>query len=42
MNRQALTGDKVIVKSIEMAVRSQTLPRWIWGGKVKTTENKIY
>jgi hypothetical protein len=42
MDRQALTGDKVIGKSIEMTVRSQTLPRWLWGGKIKTTENKIY
>jgi hypothetical protein len=32
----------VIGKSIEMTVRSQTLPRWLWGGKIKTTENKIY
>jgi hypothetical protein len=40
MNRQALTGDAVLIKSIEMPGRSQTMAWWL-GGRVKTTENKI-
>ncbi len=41
MDRQARTGNTVLVKSREMTGRSQTLPWWLWEGGVKTTENKI-
>jgi hypothetical protein len=44
MDRQARTGDTVLVKSREMTGggKSQTLPWWLGGGGVKTTENKIH
>ncbi len=38
----ARTGDTVLVKSIEMTGRSKTLPCWLAGEEVKTTENKIH
>jgi hypothetical protein len=38
MSRQALTGDTVLVRSIESTGRSQTLPWWLGEGGVKTTE----
>jgi hypothetical protein len=41
MIRQARTGDIVLVKSREMTNRIQTLPWWLGGERVKTTENKI-
>ncbi len=42
MDRQARTGDTVLVKSREMTGRSQTLKWWLGGGRVKTTEKKIH
>jgi hypothetical protein len=42
MDRQARTGDTVLVKSREMTGRTQTLPWWLGGGGVKTTDNKIH
>jgi hypothetical protein len=42
MDRQARTRDTVLDKSREMTERSQTLPLWLGGGGVKTTENKIH
>ncbi len=42
MDRQACTRDTVLVKSREMTGRSQTLPWWLGGGRVKTTETKIH
>jgi hypothetical protein len=43
MIRQARTGDTVLllVKTREMTGRAQTLPWWLRGEGVKTTENKI-
>jgi hypothetical protein len=41
MDRQARTGDTVLVKSREMTGRSQILLWWQGGGGAKTTENKI-
>jgi hypothetical protein len=41
MDRQALSGDTVLVKSSQMTGRSQRLPWWLGGGGVKMTENKI-
>jgi hypothetical protein len=41
-DRQACARDTVLVKSREMTSRSQTLPWWLGGGGVKTTENKIH
>ncbi len=41
MDIQAGNGDTVLVTSREMTDRSQTLPYWLGGGVVKTTENKI-
>ncbi len=41
MDRRVCTGDTVLVKSREMTGRSQILRRWLGGGGVKTTENKI-
>ncbi len=41
MDRQALSGDAVLVKNREMTGRSQRLPWWLRGEGVKTTENKI-
>ncbi len=41
MDRQARTGCTVLVRTREMTGRSQTLPWWLGGGEVKTTENKI-
>jgi hypothetical protein len=45
MDRQAGTGDTVLVKSREMRGRAQTLPWWM-GEKgsrlLKTTENKLH
>jgi hypothetical protein len=40
MDRQALTGNTVVIKSREMAGRSQKLPWWLGGEGVKTTEKK--
>jgi hypothetical protein len=40
MDRQACTGDTVLVKSREITGRTQTLPWWLGEGGVKTTENK--
>jgi hypothetical protein len=41
--RQDRTGDLALVKSRELAGRSQTLPWWWLGGEgIKTTENKIH
>ncbi len=37
MDRQARTGDTVLIKSREMTGRSQTLPWWLEGEGVKTT-----
>ncbi len=42
MDRQARTHDTVLVKSREMTGRSQTLPCWLGGEGVKTTEIKIH
>ncbi len=42
MDRQARTGDTALVKSREMTGRSQTLPWWLGGEGIKTTENKIH
>jgi hypothetical protein len=42
MGRQARTRDTVIVKSREMTGRSQTLPLWLGGDRVKTTETKTH
>jgi len=42
MDRQARTGDSVLVKSREMTGRSQSLPGWLGKGEVKTTENKTH
>ncbi len=42
MDRQARTGDTVLVESKEMTGRNQKLPWWLWRGGVKTTENKIH
>jgi hypothetical protein len=42
MIRQARTSDTVLVESREMTHRSQTLPWWLEGGGIKTTENKIH
>jgi hypothetical protein len=42
MDRQARTDDTVLVKTREMTGRSKTLPWWLGGGGVKTTENKIH
>ncbi len=43
MIRQARTSDTVLVRSREMADRTQTLRRGGGGGEgVKTTENKIH
>jgi hypothetical protein len=41
MDRQGRTGDTLLVKSREMTGRTQTLPRWLRGEEVKTTENEI-
>ncbi len=41
VDRQARTGDIVLVKSREMTGRSQTLPWRLGGGGVKTIKNKI-
>jgi hypothetical protein len=38
MDRQARTRDTVLVRCREMTDRSQTLPWWLEGGGVKTTE----
>ncbi len=42
MDRQSRTADLVLVKTREMAGRSQTLPWWLGGGEEKTAENKIH
>jgi hypothetical protein len=42
MIRQARTFDTVLVKSRDMTSRTQTLPCWLGGKGVKTTENKIH
>ncbi len=42
MDRQASNGDTVLVKSREMTGRAQTLPWWLEGERVKTTENKMH
>jgi hypothetical protein len=42
MDKQARTGDTVLVKSKEMTGRIQTLPWWLGGEGVKTTENKMH
>jgi hypothetical protein len=42
MIRQARTGDTVLAKSRETTGRTQTLPWWLGGEGVKTTENKIH
>jgi hypothetical protein len=44
MDRQAHTGDTILVKSREMTGRAQALPRWLGGEneKVKTTEIKTH
>ncbi len=43
MDKQARTGDTVLVTtSREMTGRTQTLPWWLGGEGVKTTENKIH
>ncbi len=42
MIRQARIGDTVLVKSREMTGRTETLPLWLGGEGVKTTENKIH
>jgi hypothetical protein len=43
MEKQAGTGDTVLVKSRDMKGRRQTLPCMVaGGGGVKTTENKIH
>jgi hypothetical protein len=42
MDRQARTGDRVLVKSREMTGMNQTLPWWLGGEGVKTTEIKIH
>jgi hypothetical protein len=41
MDRQARTGDTVLVKSREMTGREPSTAMWMNGGGVKTTENKI-
>ncbi len=41
MDRQARTGDTVLVMSREMTGRSRVLPWWLEGEVAKTTENKI-
>jgi hypothetical protein len=38
MDRQALTGDTVLVESGDKTGRSQTLPWWLGEGGVKTTD----
>jgi hypothetical protein len=40
MDRQACTGDTVLVKSREVTGSTQTLPWWLGVEGVKTTENK--
>jgi hypothetical protein len=40
MIRQDRTGDTVLVQSREMTGRSITLPRWLGGEGVETTEKK--
>jgi hypothetical protein len=42
MDRQARIGYTVLVKRREVTGRTQTLPWWLGGGRVKTTENKIH
>ncbi len=42
MIRQTHAGDTVLVKSREMTGWAQTLPWWLGGEGVKTTENKIH
>jgi hypothetical protein len=42
MDRQARTGDTVLVMSREITGTSHPLPWWLGEGEVKTTENKIY
>ncbi len=41
MDRKARTGDTVLVKSREMTGRTQTLPWWLGGAGVKTTEKVV-
>ncbi len=41
MDRQARTGDTVLVKRREMTDRAQTLPWWLGGKGIKTTKNKV-
>ncbi len=40
MDRQAHTSNTVLVKCRELTGRRQTMPKWLGGGRVKTTENK--
>jgi hypothetical protein len=40
MDRQTRTCDTVLVKNRELTGRSQTLPWWVEGGGVKTTEKQ--
>jgi hypothetical protein len=40
--RQDRSSDTALVNSRELAGRSPTLPWWLEGGGVKTTENKIH
>jgi hypothetical protein len=42
IDRQARTGDTVLVKNREIAGRTQTMPQWLGGLGVKTTEIKIH
>jgi hypothetical protein len=41
MDRQARTGDAMLVKSRAITGRNQTLLWWLKGGRLQTTENKI-
>jgi hypothetical protein len=41
MDRQARKGDTVLFERRVMTGRKQTMPWWLGGGGVKTTENKI-
>jgi hypothetical protein len=40
MDREASTPDTALVRSRKMTGRSHTLPWWLGGEGVKTTENK--
>ncbi len=42
MDKQARTGNTVIVKRREMTERSQKLTWWLGGEEVKTTEKTKY